>query len=221
MGSSDSTEFPPLVPLLLGDKVDLSRLSPAEAVALLRGFFAHLQPCHKYLPAKTIGQLTERVKPLSHRQPDLPQDHVFWQPVKLRGVHKREKCVDLEINMGFVDFSLRDAHDESHHDLLWTRGGELAVVSYYHSNEVGGTVAMDIVAATDEQLKQVFCFGGDLDYLRGKRWREIVIATLAIVRNMLEERQALVDRHHKLLKSAVTLSEMFTVPPEPQRQFRL
>lgn len=219
MGSSDSSKFPPLVPLLLGEKVELSRLSSKEAVGLLRGFFAHLQPCHKYLPAKTFDQLTENVRPILTSRPNTEIDHVFYEPIQTRGFSRREKCVDLAISMGFVDWRLRDAHCESHRDLLWTSGGKLVVVSYYHSNDVGGTVAIDFRAATDDELERVF--SSPIDYLNGKRWMEIITNTLAIVGKAVEERRTLVESQETLLASASLMRDQFVVPPAPKRAFRL
>lgn len=219
MGSSDSSKFPPLVPLLLGEKVELSRLSSKEAVALLRGFFAHLQPCHKYLPAKTFDQLTEGVRHILSRRPDTPVDHEFYEPIQTQGFSRREKCVDLGISMGYVDWRLRKANCESHHDLLWTSGDKLVVVSYYHSNDVGGTVAMDFKAATDEELERVF--SSPIDYMNGKRWMEIVSSTLAIVSKAVEERRALVESQEGLLASASVMRDQFVVPAKPKRPFML
>lgn len=217
MGSSDSNATSALVPLLLGEEVDLSRLTPTESVGLLRGVFARLQPCHKYLPAKTVGQITEHVRPLRNRKPDIPLDHVFAQPVKLEGVHKREKCVDLQIHMGWVKWQLREEHAENHHNLYWTRGGHLVVSSMYHSNDVGGTVAYDIVRATDEQLAQVFA---SLDYMTGKLWMEIVTSALAIVDKMIDERQTLVDEQKRLLALVAPLCDKLLVPTKPQSKLR-
>ena len=212
MGSSDSNALPALVPLLLGEEVDLSQLSPAESVGLLRGFFAHLQPCHRYLPAKTVAQLAEHVRPMRNRKPDLPLGHVFSHPMTLKGVHKREKCVDLAVRMGWTKWQLREEHAESHHDLLWTSGGGLVVTSSYHSNDVGGTVAMDFVRASDEQLQAVF---SAMDYMTGKLWKEIVTNTLAIVGKMIDERQALVDEQKRLLGLAAPLRDKLLVPEQP------
>jgi len=212
MGSSDSNVLPALVPLLLGGEVDLSLLSPTESVGLLRGFFAHLQPCHKYLPAKTVTQLSERVRPLRDRKPDLPLDHVFSRPTILKGVHKREKCVDLQISMGWTKWQLREEHAESHHDLLWTSGGSLVVTSSYHSNDVGGTVAMDFSRASDEQLQAVFTA---MNYMTGRLWKEIVTNTLTIVGKMIDERQALVTEQKRLLGLAAPLRDKLLVPKQP------
>lgn len=219
MGSSDSDKFPPLVPLLLGKTVELSQLSSAEAVALLRGFFTHLQPCHKYLPAKTFDHLTERVRPILSHRPDTTEDHVFFESVLTRGFSRREKFVELHISMGFVDWRLRRANCDSHHDLFWTSGGKLVLASLYHSNEVGGTVAMDFKAATDEELEQVF--SSPIDYMNGKRWMEIVTNTLSIVGKAVEESRQLVETQEALLIAASVMRDHFTVPAKPKQPFRL
>lgn len=214
MGSSDSIKPNPFIRLLYGEKVDLAELSPEECSQLLRGFLAHLQPCHRYLPTHTVKELTEHVRPLSSRK-QVPADHAYFEPVKLQGIGQREKLISLGVNFGGFNAQLRSEHAESSTPLYWTNWDHLAVMYHYHSNDVGGTVACDIVRVTDEHLLEYF--SPRLTEYHLPDLKKILEEVLEGVHGMLERRQKLVNDMRELYTVANTVDSHLVVP-KPRSQ---
>lgn len=210
MGSSNSVAPSSLVSLALGQEIDLTELTATECVQLLRGYVTFLQPSHKFLPAKAAEEITADVRPLSSRVVDIPRNHVFWRPVKYQGVHSREKCVALHINFGFARIPQRKANSESYRQLFWTRSGELAVLISYHSNDVGGIVAYDFVALTDQQLLEAFT-AIDKQLTRNMLFK-IINSLKDCVENMVEKREAEAQKHRKRLNAAAQIASSLQNP---------
>jgi hypothetical protein len=220
MGSSDSKPAgTALVSLVLGGKVDATELNALECVQLLHAYMELLQPAHKFLPAISAQEITSRVRPLKEKIDDLPLDHVFYNPVKYDGVGKREKCVDLDMSFGFIDVAQRDANEESHRHLYWTRSGKLAVLIRYYSLDVAGTVAYDFVALSEAMLCQAFSVGDDSDTLRinRKMWLNIIKSMYRICEKMVISREEEAAKKRTLLNTVSPVINNIVLCPEPVR----